>query len=216
MGTRIAYLEELDKLNRHVIKMGTILETSIDMTIKNLTELRDDVAENIIERDEQIDELELLIEKECIDLVAKQQPVATDLRRVTSIIKLVTDLERIADHCGDISEYTLRLCEQERVEAPESLFLMADAMKGMANGVIISFVNLDAVAAGEVIEQDDIVDGFFNQLLEELAAMMQENPAIVPQCIEYLMIAKYLERMADHSTNIAKWITFIVTGELEG
>lgn len=216
MGTRIAYLEELDKLNRHVIKMGTILETSIDMTIKNLKELRDDVAENIIARDDQIDDLELMIEKECIELVAKQQPVATDLRRVTSIIKLVTDLERIGDHCGDISEYALRLCKQERMDPPENLFLMAEAMKGMVNGVIISFVNQDAEAAREVMEQDDIVDKYFGQLMDELAAMMQENPAIVSQCIEYLLIAKYLERMSDHSTNIAKWITFIVTGELEG
>lgn len=215
MGTRIAYLEELDKLNRHVIKMGTILENSIHMTLKNLTELREDVAQNIIERDDEIDELELSIEKECIDLVAKQQPVATDLRRITSIIKLVTDLERIGDHCGDISEYVLRLCRQERVEAPKSLFLMAEAMKGMANGVIISFINLDAEAAREVLEQDDTVDGFFQQLLEELCEMMQNNSDIVPQCMEYLMIAKYLERMADHATNIAKWIGFIVTGELE-
>lgn len=216
MATRSVYLEELDKLNRHVIKMGSILETSISMTLKNLVELREDVAHNIIERDDQIDELELLVERECIEIIAKQQPVASDLRRITSIIKLVTDIERIADHCSDISEYVLRLHVQERIEPPKNLFLMGEAMKGMANGVIMSYINYDAAAAKAVVHQDDIVDGFFHQLMNELSAMMQDNPAIVPQCMEYLMITKYLERMADHSANIAKWVGFLVTGELEG
>lgn len=216
MGTRVVYLEELNKLNRRVIKMGSILETSIDMMMKNLVELREDVAHNIIARDDQIDELEIQIEKECVEIVAKQQPVASDLRRITSIIKLVTDIERMADHCGDISEYILRLSVQERIDPPKNLFLMAEAMKGMANGVILSFVNQDAEAANAVVVQDDVVDGFFHQLMNELSTMMQGNPAIVPQCIEYLMITKYLERMADHAANIAKWVGFLVTGELDG
>ena len=216
MGTRVVYLEELNKLNRRVIKMGSILETSIDMMLKNLVELREDVAHNIIARDDQIDELEIQIEKECVEIVAKQQPVASDLRRITSIIKLVTDIERMADHCADISEYILRLSVQERIETPKNLLLMAEAMKGMANGVILSFVNQDAQAANAVVVQDDVVDGFFHQLMNELCVMMQSNPAIVPQCMEYLMITKYLERMADHAANIAKWVGFLVTGELEG
>lgn len=216
MATRTVYLEELNKLNRHVIKMGAILETSINMTLKNLVELREDVAHNVIARDDQIDNLELQVEKECIEIIAKQQPVASDLRRITSIIKLVTDIERMADHCGDISEYILRLCVQERIEPPKNLFLMGEAMKGMANAVILSYVNQDADAAKAVIHQDDVVDGFFHQLMNELSVMMQNNPAIVPQCMEYLMITKYLERMADHSANIAKWVGFLVTGELEG
>lgn len=216
MGTRIVYLEELDKLNRQVIKMGTILETSINMTLKNLEELRDDVAHNIMSRDDQIDELELQIEKECIDLIAKQQPVASDLRRITSIMKLVTDLERIADHCSDISSYILRLCVQERIDPPKNLFFMGQAMKGMVNDVIMAFVNQDAQGARKVVEQDDVVDGFFQQLVNELSGIMEARPSIIPQCIEYLMITKYLERMADHSANIAKWVDFIVTGNLEG
>lgn len=215
MGTRVVYLEELEKLNRHVIQMGTILETSIHMTLENLKELRDDVAHNIISRDDQIDDLEILIEKECIDLIAKQQPVATDLRKITSIMKLVTDVERIADHCADISEYVLRLSVQERIDPPKNLFLMAEAMKGMTNRVIMSFVNQDAQEARNVIDQDDIVDGFFHQLIDELARTMEARPSVIPQCIEYLMITKYLERMADHAANIAKWITYIATGELE-
>lgn len=214
MGTRVVYQEELDKLNRNVIRMGTILETSIRMTLTNLTELRDDVAHNIISRDDQIDDLELLVEKECIELIAKQQPVASDLRRIASIMKLVTDLERMADHCADISEYTLRLCVQKKIDPPKNLFLMAEAMKGMANSVILSFVNQDVEEARKVVDQDDIVDGFFHQLLDELAKMMEARPSVIPQCIEYLMITKYLERMADHAANIAKWIRFIVTGEL--
>lgn len=215
MGTRVVYQKELERLNRQVVKMGTILETSIQMTIKNLSELKDDVAYNIISRDDQIDDLELYVEKECVDLIARQQPVATDLRKITSIMKLVTDIERMADHCGDISTYVLRLFVQDRIDPPKNLFLMAEAMRGMANGVIMSFVNEDALQAKKVVEQDDVVDGFFHQLLDELAGMMEKRPSMIPQCIEYLLITKYLERMADHAANIAKWVCFIVTGELE-
>ncbi len=215
MGTRTVFLEELEKLNNDVIKMGTMLETSIALMIRAMNHRNVSMAENVIMRDDQIDDMQLSIEQECILLIAKQQPIATDLREVASIMKLVTDIERIADHCSDISEYLLDLYKKEQMEEPKDLQNMIVVMREMATNIIISYVKRDIELAQKVHDQDDIVDQYFDSIRVELTKIMQENPVFIPQCVDYLMIIKYLERMADHSANIARWIQFIVTGELE-
>lgn len=215
MGTRTVFLEELENLNNEVIKMGTMLETSIALMIRAINNRSVSMAENVIMRDDQIDDMQLSIEQNCILLIAKQQPIATDLREVTSIMKLVTDIERIADHCSDISEYLLDLFKKPQMREPRDLQEMIAAMRQMTTDIIISYVNRDISLAQKVHDQDDIVDHYFNSVRAELTKTMQENSAFIPQCVDYLMIIKYLERMADHSANIARWIQFIVTGELE-
>lgn len=215
MGTRTVFLEELENLNNDVIKMGTMLETSIALMIRAMESRSMSMAENVIMRDDQIDDMQLSIEQECILLIAKQQPIATDLREVTSIMKLVTDVERIADHCSDISEYLLDLFKKPQIGEPKDLQKMIESMREMTTNIIISYVNRDVDLAQKVHDQDDIVDQYFNSIRAELTKTMQEKPAFIPQCVDYLMIIKYLERMADHSANIARWIQFIVTGELE-
>ncbi len=215
MGTRSVFLEELETLNNDVIKMGTMLETSIGLVIHAIKERNTSMAKNVMMRDDQIDDMQLCIERECIKLIAKQQPIATDLREVASIMKLVTDVERIADHCSDISEYLLELFEKPAIEEPKDLQKMIENMKEMASNIVVSYVNRDVELAKKVHDQDDIVDACFVSLREELTAKIQENQDIVSQCVDYLMIIKYLERMADHSANIARWIQFIVTGDLE-
>lgn len=214
MGTRTVFLEELENLNNDVIKMGTMLETSISLVIRAMENRSVSMAENVMMRDDQIDDMQLSIEQECILLIAKQQPIATDLREVTSIMKLVTDVERIADHCSDISEYLLDLFKKPQMREPKDLQNMIKAMREMATNIIVSYVNRDIDLAKKVCDQDDIVDNYFESIRSELTKTMQENAQVVPQCVDYLMIIKYLERMADHSANIAKWILFIVTGEL--
>lgn len=214
MGTRAVFLEELENLNNDVIKMGTMLETSIALMVQAMENRSVAMAKNVMTRDEQIDDMELSIEQNCISLIAKQQPIATDLREVTSIMKLVTDIERIADHCFDISEYLLDLFEKQPMEEPKDLQNMIEAMRKMASHIIVSYVKRDAKLAREVHDQDDAVDDYFTSIRAELTQKMQQHPECIPQCVDYLMIIKYLERMADHSANIAKWIQFIVTGEL--
>jgi len=194
--------------------MGSILELSMNEMIDTLETMDVSKAEDIIARDDEIDLLEQQIEKACINILAKQQPLATDLRKITSIMKIITDIERIADQCADISEYIIKLNKLPRINAPANLGNMIAAMKNMVVDTIDSFVEKNIEKASSVMKADDTVDKYFQDICYELETMMQKDPNVVSQCVCYLMVIKYLERMADHATNIAEWITFIVTGNL--
>lgn len=211
---RQSFIAQLEELNNNVIKMGSILELSTNEMILALDNTDVEIAKKIIARDDEIDLMEQHIERECINIIAKQQPLATDLRKITSIMKIITDIERIADQCSDISEYIIRLSKLPGINAPKNLPEMISAMKKMVINTIDSFVEGDLEKASGVIDADDEVDGYFLRITDELSDMMQTDPKSVPQCICYLMIIKYLERMADHATNIAEWIKFIITGDL--
>lgn len=212
--TRQVFIQELEELNHNVIKMGSILEMSLNEMILALDNIDVALAKKIIARDDEIDLLEQHIERECINIIAKQQPIATDLRKITSIMKIITDVERIADHCSDISEYIITIHKMPAVKAPSHLKQMIEAMKGMVIGIIDSFVNADLEKASAIIIADDEVDELFATISLELTRLMQADKEKIPQYVAYLMIIKYLERMADHATNIAGWIKFIITGEL--
>ena len=212
--TRQVFIQELEELNNNVIKMGSIVEESMNDMILALKNVDGELGKKIILRDDEIDFLEQHIERECINIIAKQQPIATDLRKVTSIMKIITDIERMADHCADISEYIIYLNKKPKIKAPDNLDKMVMAMKKMVVDTIDSFVNGDMKKAENVIASDDEVDEYFRIILGDLINMMEKDKDVIPQCVDYLMIIKYLERMADHATNIAEWITFIITGEL--
>ncbi|WMJ86168.1 phosphate signaling complex protein PhoU [Anaerocolumna sp. MB42-C2] len=211
---RQSFIAQLEELNNNVIKMGSILELSTNEMILALNSIDVDIAKKIIKRDDEIDLLEQHIERECINIIAKQQPLATDLRKITSIMKIITDIERIADQCSDISEYIIKLSKMPKINSPKYLTEMISAMKKMVIDTIDSFVEADLEKASSVIPADDEVDKYFHMITLELSEMMQNDSKTVPQCICYLMIIKYLERMADHATNISEWITFIITGDL--
>ncbi len=211
---RYSFIAQLEELNNNVIKMGSILELSTNEMIRALDTIDVEIAKQIIARDDEIDLLEQKIERDCINILAKQQPLATDLRKITSIMKIITDIERIADQCADISEYIIKLSKMPRVKAPANLGNMIEAMKKMVKDTIDSFVEADVEKASTVMKADDVVDKYFGDICDELSDVMQKDSKVVPQSICYLMVIKYLERMADHATNIAEWITFIVTGDL--
>jgi len=211
---RYKFIEQLDELNDNVIKMGSILERSTNEMILALRNMDTKMAEEIIDRDDEIDLLEQQIERECISIIAKQQPLAKDLRKITSIMKIITDIERIADQCADISEYIIKLSTMAKITTPVHLPHMIEAMKVMVVDTIDSFVAGDLEKAKKVILADDEVDEYFKTITEELQTIMETDKKLIPQCVCYLMIIKYLERMADHATNIAEWITFIITGDL--
>ena len=213
--TRIIYQEELKVLNKDVIHMGEVLQVSIDKMIKALNLMDADLAREIIADDDQIDGIECGIETKCINLIAKQAPVATDLRKISSYMRIISDIERIADHCCDISEYILLLSEEKEIPMPSWVVEMITAMRQMVAEVIEAFVDEDAQKAYNVMKADDVVDDYFGKIKSELCIAMKHNPERISQYVDYLMIIKYLERMADHSTNIAKWITFMITGNLE-
>lgn len=211
---RQSFIAQLEELNNNVIKMGSVLELSTNEMIRALDTIDVEIAKRIITRDDEIDLLEQKIERDCINILAKQQPLATDLRKITSIMKIITDIERIADQCADISEYIIKLSKMPRIKAPANLGNMIEAMKKMVIDTIDSFVEADVEKASTVMKADDVVDKYFQDICDELSEMMQKDSKVIPQSICYLMVVKYLERMADHATNIAEWITFIVTGDL--
>ena len=192
----------------------TMLEHAIDVTRKVLETLDPVQAQCIVDGDDVFDTMEREIEQDCLDLVAMQAPVAGDWRRIASIMRMISDLERIAGHCSDISEYVIRLADRQRVTPPAGLSDMLSHVKSMLHTSVTAYVELDVEAAHAVVSQDDAQDEAFEQVVNTLCDMMARDPDNIPQYVDYLMIAKYLERMSDHTTNLAEWIAYIVSGVL--
>ena len=195
--------------------MGVNLEEALDKVIANLENKDKSLAQAIIGGDDDFDNSEVDIERQCLELVLTQTPVATDWREIASCLKLVGDMERIADHCSDISQYTLRLAEKDPVPMPENFMAMLKVMRQMVYDSITAISENDVELAQKVMTTDDEVDTYFRQMRQDLTGLMQQYPQLVPQYVDYLMIAKYVERIADHATNIAQWVLFVVNNELK-
>lgn len=195
--------------------MGVNLEEALDKVIDNLENKDVALAQAIIGGDDDFDNSEVDIERQCLELVLTQTPVATDWREIASCLKLVGDMERIADHCSDISQYTLRLAEKDTVPMPENFMAMLKVMRQMVYDSITAISENDVELAQKVMTTDDEVDSYFRQMRQDLTSLMQQYPQLVPQYVDYLMIAKYVERIADHATNIAQWVLFVVNNELK-
>lgn len=213
--TRNKFNEELQLLLNSVRVMGVNLEDTLDRVIDNLEKKDVEVAQEIINGDDKFDSDEVNIEKQCLELVLTQTPVATDWREIASCLKLVGDMERIADHCSDISQYTLKLAEKPAVELPENFMKMLNVMREMVYDSITAISENDVELAQKVMATDDAVDDYFAEMRQQLTTVMMQQPQHVPQYVDYLMIAKYVERIADHATNIAQWVMFVVKNELK-
>lgn len=211
---RNIYTNELNTITHRVLKMGTMLEHAIDVTREVLETLDPIQAQRIMDGDDVFDNMEREIEHDCLNVVVMQAPVAGDWRRIASIMRMISDLERIADHCSDISEYVIRLAEHQRVTPPVGLSDMLSRVKSMLHTSVTAYVELDVQAANAVVAQDDAQDDAFEHVVNTLCDMMAHDPDNIPQYVDYLMIAKYLERMSDHTTNLAEWIAYIVSGVL--
>ena len=212
---RNKFAEQMALLLNSVRVMGVNLEEALDKVIDNLENKDVSLAQAIIGGDDDFDNSEVDIERQCLELVLTQTPVATDWREIASCLKLVGDMERIADHCSDISQYTLRLAEKEHVPMPENFMDMLKVMRQMVYDSISAISENDVNLAQKVMATDDEVDDYFRQMRQDLTALMQQYPQLVPQYVDYLMIAKYVERIADHATNIAQWVLFVVNNELK-
>lgn len=212
---RTKFAQELDLLLNNVRVMGVNLEETLDKVIANLETKDRSVAQQIIGDDDNFDNSEVSIEKQCLELVLTQTPVATDWREIASCLKLVGDMERIADHCSDISQYTLRLTEKKDIKMPANFMPMLQVMRQMVYDSITAISENDVELAQKVIATDDEVDKYFADMRQDLTTAMQKKPQHVPQYVDYLMIAKYVERIADHATNIAQWVLYVVKNELK-
>lgn len=214
MSTRMRskFDEQLTQLNDSLVEMGVIVERAIGQTIKALIEQDVVLAQKIINSDDEVDNKEKEIESLCLKIILQQQPVASDLRLITSALKIITDLERIGDHAKDISELTLLLAGRQYVKKLEHIPQMAQATMKMVTDSIEAFVKKDLKLAESVIAYDDIVDELFVMVKSDLIELIKNGTANSDQAIDLIMIAKYFERIGDHATNVAEWIVFSLTG----
>ncbi len=210
---RDLYIKQLETLNNELIKMGNLIEQAIEMAVTALVQRDTDLAMRAIDFDNEVDSQEQEIESLSMKLLLRQQPVAGDLRLISSALKMVTDMERIGDHAADISEITIMMANQERIRKLKHIEQMAKETTVMVVKSIEAFVDRDVEKAKWVIEDDDVIDNLFDSVKKELIALIAQNTENGEQAADLLMIAKYFERIGDHATNIAEWVIFAVTGE---
>ena len=206
-----AQLELLQKL----IEMGNLCEQVISMTYKVLMDENHEAAKEIIEKDGHIDLIERDIESLCLKLLLQQQPVASDLRKVSAALKMITDMERIGDQAADIAEIIMTT----NIKAPGldvPIGRMAEATVRMVTDSVNAYVWQDLDTAQKVIEYDDVVDNLFDEVKEMLIREIDTNPMIHEHVMDILLIAKYYERIGDHATNISEWVEFSITGKHRG
>ena len=207
--------KQLVKLNNELIEMGSLVEQSIETAVTALVNQDVKKAKQSIKSDDAINHQEKEIENLCLKLLLQQQPVAKDLRLISAVLKMITDLERIGDHAADISEITITLADNPYVVDLRGIQKMAKETMEMVIKSIEAFVNKDLEIANEVIKHDDLVDDLFIQIKKDVIKLINEKPEDGEQVADILMIAKYFERIGDHATNIAEWVIFSITGKHE-
>lgn len=203
---------QLNTLHRKLIEMGSACETAIDLAVKALLEGNADIAREAASHDREIDQMERDIEAICLKMLLQQQPVAGDLRQISAAMKIITDMERIGDQAEDIGEIVPFLNGRTGVEC-EDIRLMAETAQQMVRSSVDAYVNQNMDLVKKVISMDDIVDDAFDRTKETLIHMISCNREDGQYCLDLLMIAKYLERIGDHATNIAEWVEFSITGQ---
>lgn len=212
MIMRNHYEEQLKKLNSYVTEMGVLIERAICDTMDALLHKDVEEAKNIISYDTRINHMEREIEGLCLNLLLSQQPVATDLRMVSAALKMVTDMERIGDHAADISEITLLLAKSGYPCSLDKISQMSKQVLYMVKTAVSCYAQQNTGKAMEVIQYDEVVDDYFVQVKQDVIRQINEDIQNGEQAADMLMIAKYLERIADHAVNIAEWVLFYITG----
>jgi phosphate transport system protein len=207
------YENELRELQERLLLMGAKVEEMLANCMKALVNRDNDLAHRMIEYDNEIDSLEVAIDEHCLRILAKRQPVASDLRFITTALKIVTDLERIGDIGVNICERTIELGEGPPLKPYIDLPQMADTVQGMIRDALDAFVARNADRAQAVLERDHAVDAFYGQVFRELLTYMMEDPSTIHDAIRIQAIAKYLERIGDHAKNLAEMVVFMARGK---
>ncbi len=207
------YENELAKLREQILLMGAKVEDMIAGSVRALVERDSDLARRMIEQDRQVNRLEVESDELCLRILARRQPVASDLRFITIALKLVTDLERIGDLAVNTCERVIELNQEPPLKPYVDLPRMAEAARGMVRDALDAFVAADVERAQRVIEADRIVDAYYAQIFRELLTYMMEDPRYIFRATRVQSIAKYLERIGDHATNLAEMVVFMVKGK---
>lgn len=211
---RSKFDEQLELLHKELITMGALCENAIALSAKAAAEGDPLLCASVPALSEKIDQKEREIESMCLKLLLQQQPVATDLRDISSALKIITDMERIGHQSADIAEI-IGMAHVKATEDSRDVHAMAVAVIKMVTDSIDAFVKKDAGLAQAVIDYDDVVDGLFDMIRQQLASYLSGPEADGEYVVDLLMIAKYLERIGDHAVNIAKWVLFSITGTRE-
>jgi len=212
MTLRQTLLQSIEALKKDVASMADLALSNLREGLEAFKKTDVELAKEVIIKDEEVDRLEEKIAKDALKIIWKEQPLASDLRLVTGILKLITDLERIGDHASDIAEMTLHLEDNRNQRMLPITSKMAEAVEYMVLRSIEALVKVDEKIATEVIEKDDEVDVLFQQLINKMTNELKHDKLDANEAIYVLMVGKYFERVGDHAVNIAEWIIFMVKG----
>ena len=208
------FIESLDSLKIELLSMATLAIKNVADATKAAKKRDEELALKVIEKDNDIDKLEIKIEEECIRLLATQQPLASDLRMITAILKINSDLERISDHAVNIAESVKIISNKPQVKPLISIPMMAKIAQEMLNTALDAFVQEKPELARQVCERDDEVDDLNDEVIRELVTYMMEDPRTISDALELINISKNLERVADLATNIAEDVVFIFQAKI--
>lgn len=206
--------DELQSLKEQILRMGGLAEEQVQGALRALVERDSNLARKIIENDRQVNTLDVAIDEDCLRLLALQQPTARDLRFITTAMKISTELERMSDLAENICERAIELNEEPQLKPYIDIPRMANWALKMVKDALDAFVTHDAALARKVCMDDDFVDDLTHQLFRELLSFMLENPQTITRAIRITFIAKYLERIADHATNVAELVVYLVEGKI--
>lgn len=213
--TRTAFDEELKKLQEDLLRMAAVVEEMLHISIEALDKRDDTLADAAIAQDDEVDGYNVSIENKCLELIALQQPAAKDLRIIAAALKIITDIERCGDYAVDIAKTVKELSREPVFKPLVDIPKMAEIVKKMLREALEGFVQRDLEKIQRMIEDDDIVDHFYNDLHEELAVLVEKDGKLARQAFHLLLLGRYLERIADHITNIGERVYYVETGELK-
>jgi phosphate transport system protein len=206
--------EELETLKQTLLAMGGLVEDQIRRVVRSLVERDSDLAQEVIERDREVNTYDVEVDEKCVELLALHQPTAGDLRFITTAMKIVTDLERIGDQAVNIAQRVVELNREPQLKPYIDLPRMADQSQRMVKESLDAFVARDTELARQVCAEDDSVDAFKEQIFRELLTFMMEDPKTIPRAIRLILISRFLERVADHATNIAEMVIYMVESKM--
>ncbi|MBX7103656.1 MAG: phosphate signaling complex protein PhoU [Gemmataceae bacterium] len=205
---------DLDQLQRDILDMGTAVEEAVSRAVRAVLDHDVALAQHVIDGDTPIDLQENQVEEECLKILALHQPVATDLRRITAVLLINTDLERMADLAVEVAERAVHLAKPPHLPIPTNLRAMSDMATAMVRQSLDAFVHLDAKLARRVVRLDDEVDRHNEEIIEELIGLMKQKTDYISPGLSMFSVVRHLERIADHATNIAEDVVYLVEGEI--
>lgn len=215
MVVRKLFTEQLNDLHQHLLEMGMLVNEAIFKAMKSLSERDIKLADQVVAEDKAINNMELSLEQGSFELIALQQPVGTDLRKIVTVLKASSDLERMGDHAVSIAKATIRLGDSKVLKPIPEIPEMGELVKSMLHDVLNAYLAGDAVAAREIAARDNDVDKLHRIVSHKCIEQMQENAEHLKEISHLLLVAQNLERIGDYITNISEWIVYLDSGEIE-